>query len=203
HHRVEVVDVDAEVGAGGVAVAAALAPGRLVAAGAEGLVAGAGEDHHAAAPVPPGGVEGVDQLVDRLGPEGVVLVRPVDGDRDDAGLVAVVEDVLVGHGCGPPSGVSGPGSTVRRASASARATTSRRGRPVWRATRTASSYSTLMRSALRLMRTGSPSTSTSPAWRAKGQRSTVDTRTPSVPVSRAMRSRRRAASGRWPRADTM
>src|SRR5207247_955717 len=55
--RVEVVDVDAEVGAGGVAVAAALAPGRLVAADAEGPVAGAGQDHHAATPVPPGGLE--------------------------------------------------------------------------------------------------------------------------------------------------
>src|SRR5207244_6871321 len=131
---VEVLDVDADVvagasGVGSSAVAAALAPGRLVAADAEGPVALAGQDHDAAAPVAPGRLEGIDQLVDRLGPEGVQLLRPVDGGRDDAGLVPVVADVLVGHAGCPPSGLSG---AVRRGRPPGGAGTSRPGTPVRR-----------------------------------------------------------------------
>jgi hypothetical protein len=78
--RVEVLDVDADVVLGSVAVASAALPGGLVAADAEGPIPRSRQDDDAAPPVPPGRLEGVDQLVDRMGREGVELLRPVDGD---------------------------------------------------------------------------------------------------------------------------
>jgi hypothetical protein len=78
---VEILDLHPDVVARGVAVLLAVLPLGLVAADAEGPVAGPGEDDDAASPVPPGGLEGVDEFVDGVGAEGVELVRPVDGGR--------------------------------------------------------------------------------------------------------------------------
>ncbi len=67
--------------------------GALVAAGAEGLVAGAGQ-HHARHPAVIGGqLEGRDHFLDRLRAEGVVQLGPVD---DDPGGPAAdfIEDVF-------------------------------------------------------------------------------------------------------------
>src|SRR5665809_66990 len=73
---------------------AVVAPHTLVAAGAEGLVAGPREDDDSDGGVVPGDVEGVTQLEERLRPEGVADLGPVDGDPGDPGG-GVVEDVLV------------------------------------------------------------------------------------------------------------
>ncbi|MNC17688.1 hypothetical protein D3C75_655770 [compost metagenome] len=72
--------------------------GALVATGAERLVAGAGEDDDADGLVPAGAVEGVDQLQAGLAAEGVVAIRPVDGDGGDA-IDFGVQNVFVVHGC--------------------------------------------------------------------------------------------------------
>src|SRR5664280_2332460 len=64
-----------------------------VAAGAEGLLAGAGEDDRLNLPVRPGGAERLDHLLDRLRAEGVVALGTVD--RDDRGrAVDRVGDVV-------------------------------------------------------------------------------------------------------------
>jgi hypothetical protein len=70
--------------------------GRLVAAGAEGLVAGAAENDDADVLVPTGAMKGVNDFFAGRAPEGVVNLGAVDGDRGDpAGNVK--ENVLVGH----------------------------------------------------------------------------------------------------------
>ena len=74
---------------------AAVAAGVLVAAGAEGLVAGAGEQDAADRRVVADAVEGVDHLLDRLRPEGVADPRPVDRHAGDPGARMLVEDVAV------------------------------------------------------------------------------------------------------------
>lgn len=61
------------------------AVGRLVAPGAEGFVAGPGQDDDADCAVPAGVIEGVDQLFAGLGAEGVVAFRAIDSDGGDAG----------------------------------------------------------------------------------------------------------------------
>ena len=72
----------------------------LVAAGAEGHVAGAGEDDHADLGVFVGLGEGVGEFKDRLGAEGVAHLGPVDGDLRDA-LCLVEMDVGVAAGGDP------------------------------------------------------------------------------------------------------
>ena len=73
---------------------AVVAADALVATGAEGLVARTGEDDHADAGVVAGPVERVLQLEQRLRPEGVAHLGPVDRDLGDP-LGGVVEDVVV------------------------------------------------------------------------------------------------------------
>ena len=71
---------------------------RLVPPGAERVLAVPrrsvpGEEHHAHLGIVPGVLEGFQQLEDRLGPEGVPDLRPVEGDPGDpVGLV--IGDVL-------------------------------------------------------------------------------------------------------------
>ena len=78
---------------------------RLVAAGTEGLVAGAGQDDGADGVVVVGTVEGVDQFGDRLRAKGVAPIPAVDRDPGDA-FGSVVEDVGVG-GLAFPGGKGG------------------------------------------------------------------------------------------------
>jgi len=92
---VEVADLEAP--GLGRAVVAGLGALLDVASGAERLVAGAGEDDAAHGGVHPCRPQGGEQLVDRLGAEGVVALGPVDGD-DHGWTVDFVRDVLVvGH----------------------------------------------------------------------------------------------------------
>ena len=77
-----------------VADVAVVAADPLVAAGAEGLVALAGEDDDADLVVVAGAVERVSQLEERLRPEGVAHLGAVDRDLRDA-LGNVVLDVVV------------------------------------------------------------------------------------------------------------
>src|SRR3954447_9230472 len=72
-----------------------------VAAGAEGLLPRPGQDDRLDAPVRPRGAERGDELLDGLAAEGVVALRPVDGDDRDR-PVGLVPDVLVvlPHGAG-------------------------------------------------------------------------------------------------------
>src|SRR5262249_36777549 len=72
---------------------AAVAAHLLVAAGAEGLATGAGQQDDTDFVVLVGDVERLEQLEDGLGPEGVAHLRSVDGDAGDP-LEALVEDVL-------------------------------------------------------------------------------------------------------------
>ena len=66
---------------------------RLVAAGAEGAVAGAGQHDGADVAVVAGPVQRLDQLVAGLAAKGVHLVRAVDGDPGHA-VADFVEDVF-------------------------------------------------------------------------------------------------------------
>ena len=66
----------------------------LVGAGAERAVAGAGEHDHRHRLVPAGALQRVDQFLAGVGREGVVFLRPVDGDARD-GVADLVENVLV------------------------------------------------------------------------------------------------------------
>src|SRR2546425_11670623 len=75
---------------------AALAALLLVAAGAERLVAGAGQHDHADRRIPACVDEGVGQLGDGLRAEGVTHLRPVDRDPGDAVLL-LVQGVGVRH----------------------------------------------------------------------------------------------------------
>ena len=79
-----------------VADVAVVAPDALVAAGAEGLGALPGEDDHADVVVVAGPVEGVGQLEEGLGPEGVAHLRPADRDLGDPLRRGLVADVAVG-----------------------------------------------------------------------------------------------------------
>lgn len=73
--------------------------GRLIAAGAESAVAGAGKHDRADVLVIPGLVEGADQLVASLAAERIHLVRAVDDDPGDA-VARFIDQVFVGHlGC--------------------------------------------------------------------------------------------------------
>ncbi len=106
HHRLrQPADLDVQVGDqeaahaalpdGVVADVAGVAPGPLVAAAAEGQRPLAGQDHHPDVGVLPGQGEGVDQLLDGVGPEGVAHLGPVDGDLGDQATA-----VTVGEGGG-------------------------------------------------------------------------------------------------------
>jgi len=75
----------------------------LVAAGAEGLVAGARENDDADLVIVVGAAKGVLKLADRLGTEGVADAGAVDRDLGDA-LRRLVDDVLVGTGLLPGDG---------------------------------------------------------------------------------------------------
>src|SRR5207302_811914 len=68
----------------------------LVAADAEGALAGAGQADHPHLAIRPGRLEAGDQLVDGVGGEGVQALRPVDRDRGQAvlHLVADIGQVL-------------------------------------------------------------------------------------------------------------
>src|SRR5262249_1331491 len=104
-----------------VAVLRALA---LVAAAGEGAIARAREHRDADVGVVPGGAEGGDELVDRLGAERVQHLRTVDGDPRDA-VTRLVEDVLVARrrsGHRPAFPPRGPllSSWVRRGTVRAR-----------------------------------------------------------------------------------
>src|SRR5690606_22207649 len=83
----------------------AVVPGRRalldVSTGAERLLARAGEDDRPHSLVGPCLAEGFDHFFDRLAAEGVVPVRPVDGD-DRGGVGDGVVDVLVVAHAGPP-----------------------------------------------------------------------------------------------------
>ena len=77
---------------------AVVAADHLVAAAAEGPVTLAGEDDDADAVVIARLIEGVGDLEERLGPEGIALVRAIDGDLGDAGGIArrvLVTDIAV------------------------------------------------------------------------------------------------------------
>jgi hypothetical protein len=63
---VQILDVEAEVGAYRIAFVAAFFARRLIAAGAEGAVAGAGENYRADGAISPGQLESFDQLIDGL-----------------------------------------------------------------------------------------------------------------------------------------
>ena len=88
---------DLEHAALGGAVVAGLGALLDVAAGAERLVARAGEDHRLHAVVGPRGAERPDQLLDRAAAERVVPLRPVDGDHRGGALDGVVHVLVVGH----------------------------------------------------------------------------------------------------------
>jgi hypothetical protein len=72
-----------------------------IASGAEGPVAGSGEDRAGDAAVGPAALEGVDQLLDGAAAKGVEAIGPVDGD-DRVRLVGLVSDVLVVHAASAP-----------------------------------------------------------------------------------------------------
>src|SRR3954447_22762677 len=72
----------------------------LVATGAEGPIAGPGEDDRRDLGVVPGAGEGIAELRQSRRPEGVVNLRPVDRDLRDR-VTSLVEDVLV-VALGPP-----------------------------------------------------------------------------------------------------
>ena len=74
---------DAPLAHGVVADVAGVAPDPLVAPGAERLRPLAGEDDHADVGVLAGQVEGGDELLDGVGPEGVADLGSVDGDLGD------------------------------------------------------------------------------------------------------------------------
>src|SRR5262249_6948196 len=73
---------------------AAMPADTLVATGAERLVACAGENHYADLSVSATQLEGVDQFVERVGPEGIAHLWAVDGDLADA-LRLLEDDVGV------------------------------------------------------------------------------------------------------------
>jgi hypothetical protein len=70
--------------------------GRVVAARAEGAVAGAGQHDDTDVAVILGVAHRLEHLLDRLGAKRVQHLRPVDRDRRDA-VALIVEDVLIGH----------------------------------------------------------------------------------------------------------
>jgi hypothetical protein len=89
--------LDLEQSTVGRAVVAGLRTLLLVTAGAEGLVARTGEGDGADLGAEPGLLEGLDQLVDGLGPEGVVAIWAIDGDPRQT-VVHLVRDVSeLGH----------------------------------------------------------------------------------------------------------
>jgi len=67
---------------------ASVAADVLVPTGAERVFTGSGEQDAAYRRVVPDPVEGVDELIDRLGPESVADLRPVDGEASDAVRIA-------------------------------------------------------------------------------------------------------------------
>jgi hypothetical protein len=99
---VEGLDLE-EAALGGAVVAGFLAL-FLVAAGAEGLVAGAGQGDDADLAVGPGALEAENEFVDGAAPEGVEAVGPVDRDPGQP-VVDFIEDVgefLEFHASPPP-----------------------------------------------------------------------------------------------------
>ena len=100
---VEVADVEAADALAGDLVGAdvaVVAADRLIAAGAEGLIAGAGEDDRADVEVVAGLRERVAELGQGRRPEGVATLGAVDRDPRDP-VADVVEDVLVVAGALP------------------------------------------------------------------------------------------------------
>ncbi len=83
--------------ADGAAAVVVAAVRRLVAAGAEGLVAGAGQHDGADVAVVAGAVQRPDDLVAGLAAKGVHLLGPVDRDPGHA-VAHFVEDVFEFHG---------------------------------------------------------------------------------------------------------
>ena len=84
----------------GGAVVARLGPLLLIAAGAEGLVACAGDCDDADAAIGPGALEREDELVDGATPERVVALGPLDRDPGQAPVdfVADVFQLVAFHG---------------------------------------------------------------------------------------------------------
>ena len=98
----------------GAAALEAAAAGRKIGPGTEGT-AGAGDDDGTHLVVGIGPIERVDQLRHHAGREGVELVRPVEGDGQDA-VVDVKEDRFVVHAgrlrgvdCNAEHGLAGAG----------------------------------------------------------------------------------------------
>src|ERR1035437_7400544 len=67
----------------------------LIAAGAEGHLAGAGQENAAYRRVVTNAVEGIDELIDGFRSEGVPHLRPIDREAGYAGAGVVVQDVTV------------------------------------------------------------------------------------------------------------
>jgi hypothetical protein len=78
-----------------VVVAPVVAAHALVTAGAEGEVAGAGEDDDADAGIELRPVHGIHQLLDGFGAKGIAPFGPIDDNAGDA-FGSVVTDVAVG-----------------------------------------------------------------------------------------------------------
>lgn len=77
-----------------VAIAAVVAAHFLIAAGAEGLIAGAGQNNDADAVVVTGVGQRVEHLFDRLRAKRIAHLRPVDGDFGDAVGGLVIQNVF-------------------------------------------------------------------------------------------------------------
>ncbi|MNT91041.1 hypothetical protein D3C72_2320770 [compost metagenome] len=75
-------------------ITAVVAAHFLIAAGAEGFVAGAGENNGADAVVVAGIGQRFDHLFHRVRPEGITHLRTVNGDFSDAVAGLVVEDIF-------------------------------------------------------------------------------------------------------------
>jgi hypothetical protein len=73
----------------------------LIAAGAERLLAGAGENHHADLEILAGVRERVDHLADRERSKRVADLRPVDRQPRDAVVALLEDDVLIGANAPP------------------------------------------------------------------------------------------------------
>jgi hypothetical protein len=113
-HAVQFLDRQTDETAAAIALVRLRAAGarRIVAARAEGAVAGPGQHDNADIRILFGVAHGVEHLLDGVGAERVQHRRAVDRDRRDA-VALVVEDVLIGHWGSAPEGRYRP-RTMRR-----------------------------------------------------------------------------------------
>src|SRR5882724_5898675 len=94
----QVLALEAEIGAHRLPLVTALLAGRLIAPGAERLVAGARQDDGADRAIGPGLLERVDQLIDGLHAKRVHHLRTVDRDGRHT-FFGLVTNVFEAHGC--------------------------------------------------------------------------------------------------------